>query len=97
MCSGTWIEPMWAANGSDARPPSHQKDRLGAAIGPVQLVCTGSSGLLPTPHSRNGSTNITIQLTTDALELDPIIVTASRREEKLLDSPASVSTMTLSP
>ncbi len=36
-------------------------------------------------------TNITIELTSFALAIDPIIVTASRREEKLLESPASVS------
>ena len=36
-------------------------------------------------------TNVTIELTSFALAIDPIIVTASRREEKLLESPASVS------
>ena len=36
------------------------------------------------------STNVTIELNSTALVLNPIVVTASRREEKALDSPASV-------
>ena len=41
-----------------------------------------------------GTASVTIELRSRALALNPLVVTASRREEKELDAPASVSTLT---
>ena len=41
-----------------------------------------------------GTATVTIELRSRALALNPLVVTASRREEKELDAPASVSTLT---
>ena len=41
-----------------------------------------------------GTANVDIALRSRALALNPLVVTASRREEKALDAPASVSTLT---
>ena len=40
------------------------------------------------------ATTVTVELRSRALVLNPLVVTASRREEKELDAPASVSTLT---
>ena len=41
-----------------------------------------------------GTVSVAIELRSQALVLNPLVVTASRREEKELDAPASVSTLT---
>ena len=41
-----------------------------------------------------GTASVGIELRSQALALNPLVVTASRREEKELDAPASVSTLT---
>ena len=41
-----------------------------------------------------GTETVTVELRSRALALNPLVVTASRREEKELDAPASVSTLT---
>ena len=95
--SGATVEVLGVPSGAVATNPSGAF-QVTVPAGTHSLVVTRigyeTSRIDGVGVEAGETASVTIELRSRALALNPLVVTASRREEKELDAPASVSTLT---
>ena len=93
--SGAAVEALGAGGPQPTNAEGHFTLSVGAGAHSVVVTLIGyeTTRVDGVDVSTGATTEVTIAMRSQALLLNPIVVTASRRQEKALDAPASITTV----